>query len=75
LAVSGRADWVVLDPAHPALIERSQDAALDSWIFAGGRACVRDVMTAGRWRVRDGRHVAEDEAYAAFREAVAALGR
>ncbi|HTK00925.1 MAG TPA: formimidoylglutamate deiminase [Bordetella sp.] len=75
LAVSGRADWVVLDPAHPALIERSQDAALDSWIFAGGRACVRDVMTAGCWRVRDGRHIAEDEAYAAFREAVAALGR
>jgi formimidoylglutamate deiminase len=75
LAPSGRADWIVLDPDHPTLIERRQDAALDSWIFAGGRACVRDVMTAGRWRVRDGRHVAEEQAYAAFRDAVAALGQ
>jgi formimidoylglutamate deiminase len=75
LAVAGRADWLVLDAAHPALLGREKDEALDSWIFSGGRACVRDVMTAGRWRVRDGRHVAEQEAYAAFRDAVAALGR
>jgi formimidoylglutamate deiminase len=75
LAPSGRADWVVLDPDHPALIEREQDAVLDSWIFSGGRACVKDVMTAGRWRVRDGRHVDEEQAYAAFRAAVAALGK
>jgi formimidoylglutamate deiminase len=75
LARSSRADWIVLDTAHPALLGRERDAVLDSWIFAGGRACVRDVMTAGRWRVRDGRHVAEDQAYAAFRDAVAAMGR
>ncbi|WP_454691490.1 formimidoylglutamate deiminase [Achromobacter aloeverae] len=75
LAPGGRADWVVLDPDHPALVERTQDAALDSWIFAGGRACVKDVMTAGRWRVRGGRHVQEEQAYAAFRAAVAALAK
>jgi formimidoylglutamate deiminase len=75
LARSGRADWVVLDTSHPALLGRERDAVLDSWIFAGGRACVRDVMTAGRWRIRDGRHVAEDQAYADFRDAVAAMGR
>lgn len=75
LAQGSRADWVVLDPDHPALLGREQDALLDSWIFTGGRACVRDVMTAGRWRVRAGRHVSEEAAYGAFRSAVRALGR
>jgi formimidoylglutamate deiminase len=75
LAPSNRADWIVLDAGHPSLLGREQDAVLDSWVFAGGRGCVRDVMTGGRWRVRDGRHAGEEQAYAAFRDAVAALGR
>lgn len=72
---SGRADWVVLDPDHPALLQREQDSALDSWIYSGGRACVKDVMTAGRWRVRDGVHVDEEQAYEAYRGAINALKR
>jgi formimidoylglutamate deiminase len=75
LEQSGRADWVVLNPDHPALLERTHDAALDSWIYSGGRACVKDVMTAGRWRVRDGVHVDQARAYAAYRAAIIALGQ
>jgi formimidoylglutamate deiminase len=35
-----RCDIVVLDPDHPALIGRSGDEAVDSWVFSGGAACV-----------------------------------
>lgn len=51
-----RADLVVLDTEDPALVERSADRWLDAAIFGPARRPVRDVMVAGRWCVRDGRH-------------------
>ncbi len=57
LAPGYRADIAVLDDEHPALIGRAGDAALDSWIFSGGNACVRDVFVAGNRVVEDRRHV------------------
>ena len=51
-----RADIVVLDDAHPALIGRSGDGLLDSWIFSGGNACVKHVFVAGEQLVKDRRH-------------------
>jgi formimidoylglutamate deiminase len=62
-----RADVVVLDAEHPALVERSGDALLDSWLFAGTRSVVRDVMAAGRWVVRDGHHPLEEDVLARYR--------
>lgn len=73
LAVGRRADWVVLDAQHPALICRAGDALLDSWIFAGDRACVRDVMVGGRWVIRERRHAREEAALAGFSMALKAL--
>ena len=61
LATGQTADIVVLDAADPALIGRSDDAALDAWIFAAGRV-VRHVFAAGRHVVIDGRHISADQA-------------
>jgi formimidoylglutamate deiminase len=42
------------------------DTILDRLLFAGGRAALRDTMVAGKWVVRDGRHVADDMLRADF---------
>ncbi|MBF2970529.1 formimidoylglutamate deiminase, partial [Pseudomonas aeruginosa] len=42
------------------------DALLNRWLFAGGDRQVRDVMVAGRWVVRDGRHAGEERSARAF---------
>ena len=73
LAPGARADWVVLDPEHPVLAGREGDALLDSWIVSGDRRPVRDVMVAGEWRVREGRHPDEERVSAAYREVVRGL--
>jgi formimidoylglutamate deiminase len=65
LAVGQTADIVVLDGAHPALIGRTDDTALDAWIFAAGQA-VRHVFAAGRHVVTDGCHVRAEEALSRY---------
>ena len=66
LAVGQIADIVVLDEEHPALIGRTEDAALDAWLFAAGQA-VRQVFAAGHHVVTDGRHVRAEEARSRYR--------
>lgn len=56
LAVGQRADWLVLDVDDAALAEQQDDGLLDAAIFGPTRRPVRDVMVAGQWRVREGRH-------------------
>ncbi|ASL01295.1 formimidoylglutamate deiminase [Xanthomonas citri] len=51
------ADLIELDTAHPALLARSDDALLDSWLFAARATAVRNVWRGGRWVVRNGQHV------------------
>lgn len=41
------ADVVELDPQHPALIAREDDAWLDSWVFAARNGAVRSVWRGG----------------------------
>ena len=73
LEVGARADIVVLDEDHPALIARSGDDVLDSWIFSGGAACVRDVFVGGRQVVSDRRHVNESAIIDRYRKAAESL--
>jgi formimidoylglutamate deiminase len=61
IEVGRRADWLVLDAAHPSMAGAAPDTALDHLLFAGGDAAIRDVMVAGRWVIKDRRHAAEDE--------------
>jgi formimidoylglutamate deiminase len=66
LGAGHRADLVVLDPGHPALIGRPPERILDALVFNGNDTPVRDVMVGGRWVVRDRVHVAEAPVKAAF---------
>jgi formimidoylglutamate deiminase len=61
IEVGRRADWLVLDAAHPSMVGAAADTALDHLVFAGGDAAIRDVMVAGRWVIKERRHAAEDE--------------
>ena len=48
----------MLDPTHPALTGRTDDAILDALIFAAATPSITDVLVGGRHVVRDGQHVA-----------------
>ena len=73
IRVGQRLDAVVLDDEHPALIGRKGDGILDSWIFSGGSACVRDVIAGGKIVVRDGHHAREAEIKTKFAAAMKRL--
>lgn len=75
IAVGAPADFVSLDAASPALLERRDDALLDSLIFAGGGRCVDGVWRAGVQRVANGRHHARDAVAARYRAALARVLR
>ncbi len=66
------ADLVALDLDHPTLVALDDDQILDGWIFAGADA-VREVWSAGRWIVRDGRHIARPAIEAAWRAVLSDL--
>jgi formimidoylglutamate deiminase len=61
IEVGRRADWLVLDAAHPSLVGAAEHTALDHLLFAGGDAAIRDVMVAGSWVIKERRHAAEDD--------------
>lgn len=62
-----RADLIVLDTEHPALVGRPSDRWLDAFIFCGNDTPVRDVMVGGRIVVKDGVHHAAEPVRARFR--------
>jgi formimidoylglutamate deiminase len=68
-----RADIVVLDQQHSALIGRAGDDVLDSWIFSGGNGCVKDVFVAGQHLVSEGQHIDGANITARYRKALEAL--
>ena len=74
IAPGRRADWLVLDAAHPSMVGAAADTALDHLLFAGGDAAIRDVMVAGRWVIRNRRHRLEDDVSRQFAESVQRLG-
>ena len=73
IAPGYRADITVLDDSHPSLIGRAGDVVLDTWIFSGGNACVKDVFVGGAQVVQDRHHVSEDRIASKFRSAVKRL--
>ena len=72
IAAGQTADIVVLDASHPALVARSGDTLVDSWIFSTGDGAISDVFAGGRHLVAAGRHIARD---AALRRYTATLQR
>lgn len=60
IAEGAFADLLALDAGHVDLADQQGDTLLDCWLFAGSDAMVRDVWSAGRHVVQDGRHPARD---------------
>jgi formimidoylglutamate deiminase len=69
IEVGCRADFTVI-AATEETEGHSGDFILDAAIFAPARRMVRDVMTSGRWVVRDGMHVHEAAIDLGYREAL-----
>lgn len=67
------ADLVTVDAEAVDLADRKSDIALDTLIFAGDERLVRDVWSAGRHVVCDGRHVARDAVNDGYRRAMKRL--
>ena len=61
-----RADFVVLDRAHPAFAAAREDSLLDAWLFAADNAAIKTVYCRGVPVVQNGRHVARDELSARY---------
>ena len=73
IEIGRRADFVVLNEDHHALLGRAEDAALDAWIFSGGNACVRDVYAGGTICVKDGVHLNATSIKNNFKKTIARL--
>jgi formimidoylglutamate deiminase len=73
IAPGMRADLVVLDADHADLTGRTGDAIANALVFSGARDLVRDVMVAGRWVVKRGKHAAEEAAASTYKRAVKQL--
>lgn len=74
IAVGKLADLVALDDEAVNLAGRRGDTILDCFIFAGDDRMVRDVWSAGRHMVRDGRHVRHEAITARYAGAMRDLG-
>jgi formimidoylglutamate deiminase len=70
-----REDSVILNPEHPALVGRSEDALVDSWIFSGNDSPIREVVVGGKRVIEDGHHPREEEILTRYREVVKRLAR
>lgn len=73
IAAGAPADFVSLNAEHPALIGRTDDAILDSWIFGASRPAVDSVWVRGRKLVSGGQHGRREAVFAKFRAAVEGL--
>lgn len=67
------ADLLALDGNAVDLAGRDGDRLLDAFIFAGDDRMVREVWSAGRHLVREGRHIAHDAITSAYRNTLQRL--
>jgi formimidoylglutamate deiminase len=75
LELGKRADILVFDPSAPAVLGHGADTFLDAWLVSNGATAPREVMVGGRWVVRDGRHVREEEIARRFASVMSRLYR
>ena len=74
IEIGAYADLLALDGNAIDLIGKEKDTLLDAWIFAGSEPAVRDVWSAGRHVVKDGRHVERDAIRARYAATIRSLG-
>lgn len=75
LASGSVADLVCLFGGDPMLVGHDDDSRLDALVFSGYHLPIDRVMVAGRWRVREGRHVIRDRSRRAYGKLALELSR
>ncbi len=73
IEVGALADLMALDSTAVDLIGRTGDTILDTYVFAGDDRMVRDVWSAGRHVVTEGRHIAHDTITGRYRKVMEQL--
>jgi formiminoglutamate deiminase len=73
IAIGNAADMISLDPNHPSLVARREDAILDSWVFAAGTKAIDCVWRRGEKLVSEGRHRARPTVTAHHGDAIRRL--
>jgi formimidoylglutamate deiminase len=73
IAAGKRADIAVVDTDHVSLVAFDGPYAFDAYVFVAGKTAMRDVMVAGTWRVRAGRHADDEVATRAYRETLTTM--
>ncbi|MGE5104958.1 MAG: formimidoylglutamate deiminase, partial [Betaproteobacteria bacterium] len=73
LAAGMWADFIVLDMDDPALAGQPVERVLDAAIFGPCRRPVRDLVSRGRFVVRDGHHAREQDVLRRYRAALARI--
>lgn len=73
IAAGYLADLVAIDSDHPVLCGIATDQLLDALVFCAPDGVVSDLWSAGRHRVRQGRHIHRAQIVAGWRKAVTAL--
>ncbi len=66
LHVGADADIVVIDTHLPGFAGVADEALVDQFVFAPRPGVVRDVLVAGQWQIRAGRHAGEASIEAAY---------
>ena len=69
-----RADLVELRADHPLSVDRSADAALDSWVFAGDNSLIQSVWVAGNRLINDGHHAQDESLHQGLMQTLKELG-
>jgi formimidoylglutamate deiminase len=73
LVPGARADALAVDPRSPPLLGIAAERTLDALVFSAPGGPFRDVMVAGRWILRDGRHREADAIARRFEAAMRSL--
>lgn len=73
LRVGARADALVVNDEEAALLGVPPSRTLDAMVFSTPSEPFADVLVAGRWALRSGRHVAEGAVRGNFRQAMQSL--
>ncbi len=70
IAVGKRADLLVINRDNPMMAGSFYGQVMDSFIFSGQPNPISDVMVAGEWVVRGGKHKYEEDIFGAYKETV-----
>ena len=71
----GPSDLLVLNGEHPLLYGKPAHEITDSFVFSGNDNLVRDVKAGGKWVVRDGVHINEQDISARYKKAIKELNQ